>query len=94
MATLRPAPLGYEQIADASSSVGLTVPSGADFALIQAVSQAIRWRDDGTSPTATVGMHLAAGDTLRYDGDLSAFEVIEEASAAEMNVTYYQRGSV
>lgn len=94
MAALRPAPLGYEQITDVSLATGLSVPSGADFALIQAVSQNVRWRDDGTSPTASVGMQLTAGDTLRYDGDLSAFEAIEDAASAELNITYYQRGQV
>lgn len=93
MAVLRPSPKGYEQITSLSSASGLTPPTGSDFALIQAVAQAIRWRDDGTSPTATVGMHLAAGDVLRYEGDLSAFQAIEEASAAELNVTYYQGGA-
>lgn len=92
MAVLRPAPMGYEQITDMSSATGLTVPSGADFALIQALDQNIRWRDDGTSPTSTVGVQLSAGDVLRYDGDLSAFEAIEEAASAEVNIAYYQRG--
>lgn len=94
MAVLRPAPKGYQQISGASSATGLTVPSGADFAVIQALSQNARWRDDGTSPTASAGMQLAAGDSMRYDGDLSAIEFIEEAASTEINVAYYQRGQV
>jgi hypothetical protein len=92
MAVLRPAPLGYEQITSVSAAVGLTVPSGADRALVQAFTQAVRWRDDGTDPTGSVGMVLAAGATLVYDGDLSALSLIEAASSAELNVTYYQGG--
>lgn len=92
MAILRPEPLGYEQITALSAAASLTPPAGADFALIQAVTQNVRWRDDGTAPTATVGMQLAAGDTLAYDGDLSTFQAIEEAASAELNVVYYLGG--
>lgn len=93
MAVLRPEPKGYQQITTLSSAASLTVPSGADFALVQALTQNVRWRDDGTAPTATVGQRLAAGSTLEYDGDLSAIQLIEEAASAEVNVTYYQGGS-
>lgn len=92
MAVSRPEPVGYEQVTDLSSASGLTVPSGADFALVQAVTQDVRWRDDGTSPTGSVGMVLAAGDTLSYDGDLSTFEAIETSASAELNVAYYVGG--
>lgn len=92
MAVQRPAPKGYQQITALSAAVSLTVPAGADFALIQAVTQNVRWRDDGTAPTATVGMQLAAGDTLAYDADLTAVQLIETAASAEVNVTYYHGG--
>lgn len=92
MAVLSSAPLGYEQVTTLSAAAGLTPPSGADRALIQAVTQDVRWRDDGTSPTASVGMLLAAGSTLDYDGDLSTFEAIETAASAELNVSYYTGG--
>lgn len=82
-------PLGYEQINDLSSAVGLTVPDHATKAVIQAMDQAVRWRDDGTSPTATVGMVLAAGASITFTGSLSAFEAIEASAGAELNVTYY-----
>lgn len=92
MPTVRPTPVGYQQITALSAAASLTPPAGADFALVQAVTQGIRWRDDGTAPTATVGMSLAAGSTLEYDGDLSAFQAIETAASAELNVTYYAGG--
>lgn len=92
MPVARSEPAGYEQVTVLSAAVGLTVPSGADRALIQAATQDIRWRDDGTSPTASVGMVLAAGTTLEYTGDLSAFEAIETAASAELNVSYFIGG--
>lgn len=82
-------PKGYEQITDLSSAVSLTVPTGAKVARIQTLTQAVRWRDDGTAPTGTVGMQLAAGSDLWYIGKLSAFQAIEVAGSAELNVSYY-----
>lgn len=83
-------PAGYEQITDVSSASTLTVPTDATHALIQAVTKNVRWRDDGTSPTASVGIQLEAGKDLWYSGDLNTFEAIEEAASAEMNISYYK----
>lgn len=81
--------LGYQQITSLSSAAGLTLPSGKpSVAVIQAETQAVRWRDDGTNPTSSVGMVLSAGDTLIYDGDLNAIKFIETAASAKLNVTY------
>jgi len=82
-------PLGYQQITDLSAAVGLTVPDGARFALIQAKTKALVWRDDGTAPTSTVGMDLAAGSTLEYPGDLTTIKLIEAEASATCNVSYY-----
>jgi hypothetical protein len=83
-------PAGYQQITDVAASVGLTVPTGSVLALVQAQDQAVMWRDDGTDPTGTVGMVLSAGETLVYNGDLSAIEFIETAASAKLNVSYYK----
>jgi hypothetical protein len=81
--------LGYQQLTDLSSAAALTVPTGATVALIQAESQSIRWRDDGTSPTTGVGMVLAAGESVFFTGVLAAFEAIEIAASAKLNISYY-----
>lgn len=84
-------PIGYQQIATVSSAVGLTVPTvGGDLALIQAEAQNVRWRDDGTNPTAAIGMILVANDILMYTGDFSAIKFFEVTSGAKINVTYYK----
>lgn len=82
---------GFQQITSLSSSTALTVPSGAKVALIQAETQSVRWRPDGstTAPTASVGMVLAAGETLPFTGDLSAIRFIETAASAKLNVSYF-----
>ncbi len=81
--------LGYQQITSLSASTALTVPTGATMALIIAETQAVRWRDDGTAPTASVGMPLATGVSLSYDGDLKAIRFIEQTASAKLNVAYY-----
>lgn len=82
-------PLGYQQITGLSSVQSLTVPAGARVAVIQAESQSVRWRDDGTNPTATIGMRLVIGSELPYAGNLSAIKFIEESASAKLNISYY-----
>jgi len=90
--------LGYQQIISLGTSAGLTLPTtdanGLNcppaFALIVAESQGVRWRDDGVAPTASVGMPLAVGIPLQYDGDLSKIRFIEQASGAKLNISYYR----
>lgn len=89
--------LGYQQITDLSSATGLTVPTLAPdgsnqkptFALIVAEAQGVRWRDDNTAPTASVGMPLAAGIPLQYDGDLNKIKFIQQTASAKLNISYY-----
>lgn len=89
--------LGYQQITSLSASTGLTVPEKdlnglsckPSLALITPELQAVRWRDDDVAPTASVGMPLAVGVTLQYDGDLSKIKFIEQSSGAKLNIAYY-----
>ena len=90
--------MGYQQITGLSVAKGLTVPTidpntgltvKANFALITPDTNGVRWRDDGTAPTASIGMPLAAGVTLQYDGDLSKIKFIESTASAVLNVSYY-----
>ena len=81
--------LGYQQITSLSSATGLTVPQGATLAVITPLTQAIRWRDDGTNPTSSVGMPIAVGAYFSYDGDLKSIKFIEQIASAELNISYY-----
>jgi hypothetical protein len=82
-------PVGYQQITDLDPAVGLTVPAGARIAVIQAEAQAVRWRDDGTDPTAAIGMPLAVGVAFTYTGDLAEILFFEQAAGAKLNIAYY-----
>jgi hypothetical protein len=60
-------PLGYCQITSLGSAVALvtascatgSVPTGATIAEICVETASVRYRDDGTAPTTTVGMLVA-----------------------------------
>lgn len=89
--------LGYQQIISLSSATGLTVPSTdvqglackPSIAMITPEAQAVRWRDDDGTLSSTVGMPLAAGTTLQYDGDLTKIKFIEQVAGAKLNISYY-----
>ena len=81
--------LGYQQITSLSAATSLTVPANATRAVILAETQPVRWRDDGTAPTSTVGMPLPVSSALSYDGDLKAIKFIEQSVSAKLNVSYY-----
>jgi len=89
--------LGYQQITTLSSATSLTVPDKdvnglscrPSIALITPEGQAVRWRDDNVNPSATVGMPLAVGVTLQYDGDLTQIKFIEQVGGAKLNISYY-----
>jgi len=82
-------PMGFEQVTGLSSAKGLTVPPGARMAVLSCVTQAVTWRDDGTAPTSTVGVHLPVNTPFSYTGNLNALQFIEVTTSAEISVSYY-----
>lgn len=86
------APKGYEQILSAAlaTAKALTVPAGAQYAIVQNNgTAAVRYRDDGANPTASVGQMLPNGQELFYEGDLTALRFIQAAAGAILDVAYY-----
>ena len=83
-----------------ASSTALTLPTGKGIypshILINVNSQAIRWLSDGTAPTSSKGIRIAAGGQLSfmdpnfdYRSVILALRIIEEASAATLDVLYF-----
>lgn len=81
--------LGYQQITSLSSAQTLTIPAGTEYAIVQAETQACRWRHDGTAPTASIGLRLILGTELRVEEQVSRIQFIEETASAKLNISYY-----
>lgn len=94
-------PLGYQQFTSVSTSAAVVlatsapatgktgIPSGSNSILIYVESSGIRWRDDGTAPTSSVGNPVAAGAAFTYSGSLPNFQFIGQTAGATVDVTYY-----
>lgn len=87
--TTRLKPMGFQQITGLSTVKALTIPTGAVMAVVRAETQAVRWRDDGTAPTASIGMEILVGQELHYDADMTTIQFIEETASATLSVSYY-----
>jgi len=73
-----------------SSATTLTPEDGATKLLIQALDQNVRFTLDGTTPTASMGFQLVAGDPpVMIWAAGATVKVIEEAATADIQ---YQWG--
>lgn len=84
--------LGYQQFTVATATALPSIPTGTFEALLVCETQTVRWRDDGTNPTASVGMPLIANQAFPYMGNatsLAAMRIIQTTATATCNVTYY-----
>lgn len=83
-------PKGYQQIVNPGTSTALTVPTGSRYAMLNVEgANGVRFRDDGSAPTAAIGMLLTAGTNYWYTGVLSKVRVIAGGAAGTVNVSYY-----
>jgi hypothetical protein len=83
--------IGHQAIPVSTSVVQMTVPAGANGALVQVLSNTVRVTIDGTTPTASVGVAFADKDVfyLYGDGNLSSFKSIRESADATIQVIYF-----
>jgi hypothetical protein len=86
-------PLGYQQISAATlaAATSLTVPTGATVAVVQVDTAAVYWRDDGSAPTGSSGIRIAAGITQAFGPDsLIDIQFIKATGGLPvLNVSYY-----
>ena len=88
-----------------ASAVSLTLPGSAttrikpSHAIINVVGANIRWRADGTAPTATAGILVAAGSnvefmdgTLNYQSIIERFQAIAASGTATLEVAFFGGG--
>lgn len=87
-------PGAYEKLAVSSIAVRLTnaniMVGHETMAVITVQGDAIMWRADGSDPTATDGMPIAAGDTYSIAGKLvlDQFKMIRVTGDATVHVHY------
>lgn len=74
-----------------TEATALTPPPQANVAIIEIAGGPIRWTNDGTTPSETIGLTQQAGDKIVYVGPLKLFTAIElnPASPATMTVAYF-----
>lgn len=83
-------PLGYAQVTLSTTAQPLaSIPAAAKMAVFSLETAAARYRDDGTPPTASIGMPVAAGTTFTYSGDLSAIQWIAQSGSPVLDIVYY-----
>jgi hypothetical protein len=88
-------PLGYCQLTsiDAATKISTCsggIPAGATIAYLIAETQAIRLRDDGVAPTASVGFPIAVASPVLYTATISSVQVISQVAGAKLDVLFYK----
>jgi hypothetical protein len=73
-----------------ASATNLTVPAGATIAEICVETNAVRYRDDGTAPTSTIGIPVASGTCFQYAGNLLAIQFIAQTGSPTIDAEYYK----
>jgi hypothetical protein len=83
-----PVPIKQEQMTNLSAAATLpSPPAGASRVMLQAESQHVRLRSDGTDPTGSVGTLVLVGASPIYAYS-AAIKVIQTASGAKLNLTW------
>lgn len=89
--------LGYQQISAGTlaASTALTLPTlspgeSVGYLMVQANGGIVRWRADGTAPTASVGMSIPDGGELNFVGDITKIRFILSTSAPVLDVSFFQ----
>jgi hypothetical protein len=87
-------PCGYQQLL-VNSAASLTIPlacaGNASLAVIKAEVAPLRYLDNGSAPTTTVGMPIAITDApIQYEGTISALQFIAQTSGGVVDVSFYK----
>lgn len=75
--------------AAAEAAAGIDLPAMPGYCVIQAADGDIRYRTDGTNPTASVGMELFEGTSIVLSTELHLVRLIAVTGTVEVNISYY-----
>ena len=87
--------LGYGQLTSLSSAVAVStvsggIPAGTQTVVLQPETQNVRYRDDNTAPTSSVGMILVANQMYEVTvAQAAQMKVIEATASAKLNISFY-----
>lgn len=83
---------GSQEALGVVAATALTIPAGATVAWITIEGQTVRFRCDGTAPTASSGSLLAVGSltVFRVNG-LAACKFIQTGATATIDVEYFSQ---
>lgn len=88
-------PVGFEQRTVSTSAVGFaSIPLQANKAIVVVEDATIRYREDGTNPTSSVGTKQFVNSTIIIEGRtrLTQFRAIRQGSTdALLSINYYER---
>lgn len=86
---------GYQQLDTTAltTAVGLTAPDNTTHVMLVCEAQNVRWRGDGTDPTASAGMIMKPTDPplLLEIFPLSSLKFIRATAGAILNAQYFKR---
>ena len=82
--------LNATNTASSAASTSGGIPPGANEAVIESDTAAIRYRDDGAAPTTAIGQPIAAGGSTFYTGTLSALQLIAQSGSPVVNISFYK----
>lgn len=75
---------------DLATLIGQAIPAGTETVVIEPETQNIRYRDDGTVPTLTVGMLLFVGSWYTFNvAQVGSMRLRSAVAGAILNVTFY-----
>lgn len=88
--------MGYVQSAAGAFDTAIALPSlpaGASHVIFRPNAQAVRFRDDGTNPTAAIGYPIAAAGEYIFSGaSIGAVRIIAQVAGAGADILYYGPG--
>jgi hypothetical protein len=82
--------LSASNTASSASATSGGIPALANEVYIESDTAAVRYRDDGAAPTATIGQPIASGGSIFYTGTLSAMQLIAESGSPVVNISFYK----
>lgn len=91
---LNPITGSFQQLTVSTTVKALTVPTNAIYAVVIVATNGINVRDDGTNPTASVGMPYGVSSlpqtfTICGGASLAATRMIRRSADSEVDVSYY-----